>query len=335
VLAQARAISRLRLFSPDRTCVDVPGELACGPRVTLDRVLQQAACDAGARFMAPMRLTQVSRSDGAIAGATFEHVRTTERTEVTARFTVLATGAASQPLELYGVCERKAPSGVAARVYARVPPSLWREIDYLCVSFDEQIRPGYGWVFPMPDGHVNMGVGYFHGGDVRHKSQNVRDLWNGFAGSFPLARRLLDQALSVSELQGAPLRTALTGAKLSRPGVLVIGEAAGMTYSGSGEGIGKALESGILAAECIHAHFSSRNGHAEDTYESTIRGRFEARFRAYLRMQSWLDQPWLCNLLARRAKENAFVIAEVRGVLAETTDPARLFSLPGLFKAVL
>jgi len=52
-------------------------------------------------------------------------------------------------------------------------------------------------------------------------------------------------------MKGAPLRCTLDGARYSRPGLLVAGEAAGSTYSFTGEGIGKALETGIHAAEAI------------------------------------------------------------------------------------
>ena len=66
----------------------------------------------------------------------------------------------------------------------------------------------------------------------------------------------------------------MAGARLSRPGLLVVGEAAGLTYSFSGEGIGKALESGLLAAEVVlDASIGGAGGAAAmaEEYASRIR----------------------------------------------------------------
>lgn len=55
----------------------------------------------------------------------------------------------------------------------------------------------------------------------------------------------------ISPLKGAPLRTGLSGTRFARGGLLGIGECIGSTFPLTGEGIGKAMETGILAAEAI------------------------------------------------------------------------------------
>ncbi|MDP1142592.1 NAD(P)/FAD-dependent oxidoreductase, partial [Klebsiella pneumoniae] len=75
----------------------------------------------------------------------------------------------------------------------------------------------------------------------------------------------------VGDLKGAPLRCTLTGAKWTRPGLIVTGEAAGSTYSFTGEGIGKAMETGMLAADAILAQ-------GDD--DSAARARYEAALTA-------------------------------------------------------
>ena len=49
-------------------------------------------------------------------------------------------------------------------------------------------------------------------------------------------------------LKGAPLRCSLRGTKFARPGLLVTGEVVDSTYAFTGEGIGKAMEAGMLVA---------------------------------------------------------------------------------------
>jgi flavin-dependent dehydrogenase len=128
----------------------------------------------------------------------------------------------------------------------------------------------------------------------------------------------------------------LAGSALSRPGLLVLGEAAGLTYSFSGEGIGKALESGVIAADAVIEYRRRDEGSAKviaDRYSTRIRESFGSRFRAYKTAQDWLSNPTFANLLARRASRSAFLQRELSGLFLETSDPARLFSVAGLIRS--
>ena len=80
---------------------------------------------------------------------------------------------------------------------------------------------------------------------------NLREVMQDFTRIYAPARELMAGGTPLGPMKGAPLRCTLEGARYTRPGLMVIGEAAGSTYSFSGEGIGKALETGILAAEAV------------------------------------------------------------------------------------
>ena len=77
---------------------------------------------------------------------------------------------------------------------------------------------------------------------------NLREVFAAFQALYAPARELVAGgewlAEPGEELKGAPLRCSLEGARLEAPGVLVTGEAAGSTYAFTGEGIGKAMETG-------------------------------------------------------------------------------------------
>lgn len=337
VLRRARSLSRLRVYSADSTCVDLRADLACIARRTFDDILRNAAMEAGARFMAPLRLARPIEAAGQIGGACFIDREARETTRIEARYTLLATGAAAAPLEMFGMCERRAAGGVAVRCYVEVPTAFSAQMDALCISLDERIRPGYGWVFPLPDDIVNLGIGYFD--DARRSTAriNVRHLWQAFTEHFPLAREVTTRGKAPCVLEGAPLRTGLTGARLSRPGLLVIGEAAGTTYALTGEGIGKALESGIMAANIASAclkHPRSSGGGAEILYARRIREALQPRFVAYTRAQAWLGNARLCNHVAHRARTSAHVRARLEGILNETTPPDEIFSMLGLVRSL-
>jgi len=335
VLAYSRASSAVRVYAPNGTHVTAAIDLGCVPRQRLDALLREGAVAAGARFIAPFALVSALDDGGRVAGARLLDTRTGAALTVEASYTILATGAAVQPLEAFGVCERRAPSAIAARIYVRVPRELSATIRHFSISYDRRICPGYGWIFPGPDDVFNLGVAYFTDSRRNGAAHNLRELLARFLTTFPPARDLMAVSRQLGDVRGAPLRTALTGSALSRPGLLVVGEAGGLTYSFTGEGIGKAIESGVIAAELLaNASPGSRRGAARD-YAATIRARFNDRFRAYKLAQDWLAHPALHDFLAWRGNAGTYVVEQMRALLCESSDPRALFSLGGMLKALV
>lgn len=134
------------------------------------------------------------------------------------------------------------------------------------VVWSRALRPGYGWIFPAPGGCFNIGVGV----DVTHthrtrrktvakKAQNLRSLFQSFCTHHRPAAELMRTGKLMGPLKGAPLRGNLAGARWTRPGLLVTGEAAGSTYAFTGKGIGKAGETGLLAATSLLAGGTNSN----------------------------------------------------------------------------
>jgi flavin-dependent dehydrogenase len=140
----------------------------------------------------------------------------------------------------------------------------------------------------------------------------------------------------LTEFRGAPLRTGLAGARFGRPGLLALGEAAAMTYPATGEGIGKAMESGLLAARLVQdvAGGSRSADGLHDVYESEFRQRFGPRYSGYGVAEAWSARPWLLNLLIRRAASGSFVRGQLESLVAEQGHPRDLFSAKGLVTAV-
>jgi len=336
VLARALRLRHLRIYAPDGTPVTLDGEFACLPRRALDDELRRAAVEAGARFETPWTPIDARQDGGAIVGARLREPGGTRAIDVAARVTILATGAAVPPLEIFGVCERRTSSAMAARVYYQADREAAATFDHLCMSFDRAIAPGYGWIFPGPDGVFNVGVGLFADARRPPREGNLRTLLETFVTSFQPAADLVARSRPLTPLKGAPLRTAMTGARLARPGLLVIGEAAGLTYSFSGEGIGKAMESGIVAADLASAALASGDlSPLPELYRAELTRLFAARFRAYKTAQDWLSSPILANLVARRARRGGYAHEQLQGLLMETTDPRALFSVTGLLRALV
>ena len=336
VMAQAQASGFVGCIGPRGGRIDVPGTLAVLPRKQLDDILCRAAVDAGVRMFAPLRFVAPIEADGAVVGATLHHADTTR--ELRARWVVLATGAVPQALLASGMSQRHTPSGVALRGYVKNERMAGR-IDKLEVVWHRALAPGYGWIFPCRDGVFNIGVGIADShGEQRHgkltkKEVNLRQVFDDFTRVYAPARELMSDGTPLGPMKGAPLRCTLEGARFSRPGLIVTGEAAGSTYSFTGEGIGKALETGIHAAEAIV------DGDARRAPDAEVRAAYEARLHAlkprfdlYQRANVVNRRPWLADLLIWRARSSPRIMRRMSGVLNETSNPGNLVSAKGILR---
>ena len=336
VMAVAQPSSHVGCIGPRGGRVDVPGALAVLPRKQLDDIVCRAAVAAGAKMFAPARFVAPVEAGGAVVGAQLHHGQSTR--EIRAPWTILATGAVPQALLAAGMSERHTPSGVALRGYLKNDTMAGR-IDKLEVVWHRAVSPGYGWIFPCRDGVFNVGVGIadshdeHRNGKLTKREGNLREVFDAFARVYAPARELLAGGHWLSPLKGAPLRCTLEGARYARAGLLVAGEAAGSTYSFTGEGIGKAYETGMLAAEAIIDGRRQSQGDAavRAAYEAALLG-LKPRFDLYARANAVNRHPWLADLLIWRANKSARLLRRMSGVLNETSNPGHLVTVKGIVR---
>ncbi|MFL6700145.1 MAG: NAD(P)/FAD-dependent oxidoreductase [Vitreoscilla sp.] len=342
VMAAAQASQHVACIGPRGGRIDVPGTVAVLPRRVLDDIVCRAAVRAGAKLHTPWRFEGTLVENEVVVGARLRQGELVRETR--ARWVVLATGAVPQALQAADMCKRRTPSGIALRGYVRNDAMVGR-IKALEVVWHKSLSPGYGWIFPAPGGRFNIGVGIAHshpardGEPAKMKDVNLRRVFDAFCAHYEPARELMRTGVLEGDLKGAPLRCSLAGARYSRPGLLVTGEAAGSTYSFTGEGIGKAYETGLLAAEVLigTAGFA-QTGVPAGTLDE-VRARYEAglvalqpRFDLYERANRVNAHPWLADLLIWRANKSARLLRRMAGVLEETSNPGNLVSVRGLFK---
>ena len=335
VMAQAQPSGFVGCIGPRGGRIDVPGTLAVLPRKALDLILCRAAVAAGARMFAPVRFMAPIEAGGVVVGATLQHGDATR--ELRARWVVLASGAVPQALMAAGMSTRTTPSGVALRGYVKNDAMVGR-IDKLEVVWHRAVTPGYGWIFPCRDGVFNIGVGIAdshnatRGGKLAKRALNLRQVMDDFKRVYAPAHELMEGGTLLGAMKGAPLRCTLEGARFTRPGLIVAGEAAGSTYSFSGEGIGKAMETGILAAEAILG--GAADAPARAGYEARLLA-LKPRFELYKRANSVNRHPWIADLLIWRAKKNPGIVRRMSGVLEETSNPGNLVSFKGFRRLFL
>lgn len=328
VMAQAQPVSHAGLISPRGIRVDVPGTLAVLPRRELDQIVCAGAMRAGARMFAPLRFMAPIEEGGTVVGARVAQGE--QQREIRCRWLLLASGAVPQALIAAGMALRHTPSGVALRGHLKNEAMRGR-IDKLEVVWHRAVAPGYGWIFPCRDGVFNVGVGVF---DRRAGGEgNLRGLFDAFTRIYAPARELVAGGQWLAPLKGAPLRTSLLGARFSRPGLLVTGEAAGSTYAFTGEGIGKAMETGMLAAESLLA--GAKRGDGDEAvrrdYEAKLAA-LQPRFALYERA-NWVNRhPWLADLVLWRGQRSERVLRRMSGVLDESSNPGQLLTAKGFYR---
>ena len=134
-------------------------------RTELDDHLRTTAIKAGAAgaSTAPERSTYAWTATGSRPSCSRAAARTAERVEVACERLVVADGVRSPLGKLLGrEWHRETVYGVAGRSYVD-SDDVRRPVDQLatssCAARSGEILSGYGWIFPLGTGEVNVGVG--------------------------------------------------------------------------------------------------------------------------------------------------------------------------------
>ena len=171
---------------------------------------------------------------------------------VTPHITVVADGSMNRFGRDLGTSRRKDfPMGLAARGYYASPrstdPFLESQLDLRDSS--GATMPGYGWVFPLGDGTVNVGVGLLST-FKRWKHVNTTHMMDHYAATAPEYWELSEES-RLTKPVGGKLTMSFSKGPLVGANWITIGDAAGAINPWNGEGISYAYETGRMAATHI------------------------------------------------------------------------------------
>jgi geranylgeranyl reductase family protein len=158
--------------------------------------------------------------------------------------------------------------------------------DRLHVWFEKDLLPGYAWSFPLQNGRVNIGFGILRGG--KYSVQQMKDLWPNLLARKHIAKALGSEVVMEDRHTAWPIPARVTSAPLSSGRVLFIGDAACVTDSLTGEGIGQALLSGQLSAQAIVAGIGREASVTRNKYEQLVKQNFFADHRMSMTLGSVL-----------------------------------------------
>ena len=120
----------------------------------------------------------------------------------------------------------------------------------LFVWFEPDLLPGYAWSFPLPGGRANVGFGIVRGERVE-RVQDMAGIWRDLLDRPHIRRVVGEGAAPEAPHRAWPIPARIDDAVLTGRRTLFVGDAAAASDRLTGEGIGQALLSGVLAAEAI------------------------------------------------------------------------------------
>nr|MDA8291923.1 geranylgeranyl reductase family protein [Actinomycetota bacterium] len=191
--------------------------------------------------------------------------------EVEARYVVVADGANSRFGRALGTTrDRDLPLGMAIRGYYSSPRHSEHYIESHLDLRDSEgnVVPGYGWIFPLGDGRVNVGVGLLSTFD-RWKQVNTSRLMEAFVSYAPRSWCLAPET-SLGAPTGGRLPMGLAVGPRFGTDHLVTGDAGGSINPFNGEGIAYGYETGRLAAASIGEALGAAGPSALAGYEARL-----------------------------------------------------------------
>ncbi len=301
------------------------------PRNDFDDLLARAAERAGARLVQNTTVTGALTDErsGRVIGV---HAKSgPERTPVRYQAPlVLGCDGVSARLALsVGIQKRDSrPMGVAVRRYYTSPRTkddfleshleLWDRSE----PANPKLLPGYGWIFGMGDGTVNVGLGALST-SAAYGNTNYRTLLRSWLDGTPEEWELRE-GNAVGKIGGAALPMAFNRVPHYRDGLLLVGDAGGMVNPFNGEGIAYAMESAKLAAECV-VHGLARPGgpsreRALGRYPSVVQETFGGYFRLGAIFTKLIGNPTVMRLATTHGMRRVTLMRFVLKLLANLYD---------------
>jgi flavin-dependent dehydrogenase len=222
---------------------DGPGtHAAVVRRSELDAALIDLARRAGAKVLDGHAMVGIAEHDDRVV------VDVAGVGEVHARYAVAADGMWSPTRRALGLSvPGYRGEWHAFRAYFRdVSEAAQRD---LCVWFEADLLPGYAWSFPVGDGTANFGFGIQRGGKVA--VGDMKQVWDDLLARPAIRDVLGPDAVPEARFTAWPIPARVHDMSRTARRTFFVGDAVAATDVMTGEGIGQAILTGMLAAEAI------------------------------------------------------------------------------------
>ena len=282
----------------------------------------------------------VKRKDGVNAQAGAEPHGPTPSSEPTtvavrARYVVVADGANSRFGRSLGTSRNRAyPLGMAIRGYYTSPRHDEPWIESWLDIHDKagNTLPGYGWIFPVGDGRINVGIGLLSTFN-QWKAVNTSHLMESFVSGAPGSWDLRPET-SCGPPTGGRLPMGMSVGPHAGPTYLVIGDAGGSINPFNGEGIAYAYETGRMAAGAVGMALDSGDGMALQAYPADLEAAYGLYFKVARVFVKIIGRPELMRLLVSTGMRSRSLMGWIMHIMANVMSPDEIGPAEAAYRAV-
>jgi geranylgeranyl reductase family protein len=288
----------------------------------LDQLVFEHAAEAGATMLQGTEAIAPIVDGGIVTGAVVKDKATGETREIRARYLVIADGANSRFGRALGTARNRSyPLGMAIRTYYESPlhDEPWIESCLDVRDRNGNSMPGYGWIFPVGDGTINVGIGLL---------STFRD-WRDVNTSH-LMREWAATAPGYWEIDAENPVCAPTGGRIPMAGSVnpkvgptwaVVGDAGGSVNPFNGEGIDYAYETGRHVADLLAEAIETGDGMVLQQYPKWLEAEYGLYFKVARLFAQVIGQPTLMRELTRVGMRSRSLMDWVLRIMANLLQP--------------
>jgi geranylgeranyl reductase family protein len=291
-------------------------------RRELDAMVALNAEKSGATLLQGHEALEPLMEKGCVRGAIVNNLDEDRKVAIRASYVVIADGANSRFGRSLGTARTKAwPYGTAIRTYWTSPRHAEPWIESALDVKDRQgnSMPGYGWIFPVGDGTINVGVGLLST-FKKFKDVNTTHLLDSYAHMIA-ERWEIDPGSP--ECRATSGKIPMGGSVFPKMGPthLVIGDAAGSVNPFNGEGIDYAYETARMAATVLHDALRSGDASALLQYPTLLDDEYGQYFKVARLFARVIGRPALMRELSRVGINSRPLMEWVLRIMANLLRP--------------
>jgi len=306
-------------------------------RRNLDQIVAERAAKAGATVWERAEAVEPIVDGGLVRGAVVSRKDPAGDSvvDIRAQYVVVADGANSRFGRSLGTSRNRAyPLGMAIRGYFESPRHDERWIESHLDIRDKagNVLPGYGWIFPVGDGRVNVGIGLLSTFN-QWKAVNTTHLMDSFVAGAPESWDLRPET-SCGPPTGGRLPMGMSVGPRAGPTYLVVGDAAGAINPFNGEGISYAYETGRMAAAAVGEALATGSGLALQAYETQLEQTYGLYFKVARAFVGIIGRPELMKVLVSTGMHSRTLMEWVLRIMANLLRPDELGPAEAAYRAV-
>lgn len=207
--------------------------------------------------------------------------------------------------------------------------------NYIELHFLKELQPGYLWIFPLPDGAANVGLGMLSK-TISAKKINLKELMQQAIATNPQLKIRFENAVLEGSIEGWGLPLGSKKRNLSGNRFLLTGDAGSLIDPFTGEGIGNAMVSGLVASRIIKKAVEENNFSAAllQQYDTDLYKKLwpELKLSHYLQILS--SKPRLFNFVVGKASRSKELKATI-SCMFENVDIRKKFTNPLFYLKIL